>query len=1188
MPFPAGTLFGPYEIVAPLGAGGMGEVYEGRDTRLGRRVALKVIGARHAGDVAHQKRFEREARAISALSHPNICALYDVGRANDHHFFVMEYLEGETLASRLVRGPLTVADALRYGLEIASALDRAHRSGIVHRDLKPANIFLTSAGAKLLDFGVARLSETAGQTGALTLTGDSAMLGTIEYMSPEQLDGSVDADARSDIFSFGAVLYEMLTGTRAFAGANHANIIAAILFRDPPPVTEVAPGTPPQIERVVSSCLQKNREERIQSAHDLKLQLELLGGANTPRQRVRFPRPYRPAGAFWLAGAGLLVAALAASAATMYSRREAAPQVTFTVAAPNSDLQIESAAISPDGRLLTMATRSAENERALWIRPLNATSPQKMIDGAGAFDPFWSHDSRSVAFFTNGLLKVITIDGSSPATTVAKADSPRGGTWGSDGTILFAADGGVNMYATTTATKRARVIRTLRSGETSLEFPAFVAETSRYTLFVRNRDARQSGLHIASIRNQEMKKISGTNGRGVIARGGELVYVDGSRLYAQRLDDASTGLAGARRTVAENVIGSLTGLSESRDGTLVFSTKPETLEQVVWIGRGGNRIGNLTAPGRFRGTAVAPDERRLVVSRAGDDPGLLLINTRTGVETRLSSESEISAGAAWRPDGSRVYYAARRGDAFEIRENSLGAADERLLFRTPHRARVLGACRSGVLIHVADPERAGDIYMIDDDAATPRALVATSDDERDATVTADCQRVAYVVQKNETSRDLYVQSTRSNGGRLHISATPAWQPTWRPDGSELYFLTGDSRLHVVQFVPGKPFEQKPLFTLAGARLEDGERSFTPDAIGSNFLVTQPMDITEPATATVITRWREERDRSPLAASLLAPPGEDSRARYNFATLEVPDGAFASPAALLAEPDGGLLVGDPQNKRLVRITPDAKVSKVGDFSYAYDIVRGPSGALYVSDFLEHAIFRLTATGAKELVAGIPGTRGSRDGAAHLATFAGPEGLAFDRAGNLLVADHFNAAIRKISPAGVVSTLAGAAKQKGARDGRGAEARFDSPSFVVIGNDGAAYVTDHRSHTIRRVDAEGNVTTIAGAPYQDSWRDGAALHARLSLPNGMTRDAESGALYFTEYGSATVRMLTSDGFVRTVGGTPRVVGEADGNGTAARFHGPGSITIDRWGRLLVGDGENRAIRVGELNQQGAVVR
>ena len=484
MPLMIGSRLGPYEIQTPLGAGGMGEVYKARDTRLDRTVAIKVLTAHVASDPDLRQRFEREARAVAALNHPHICTLHDIGQQDGIDFLVMEYLEGQTLGERLGKGALPLDQALQYAIQMADALDKAHRKGIVHRDLKPGNVMLTKAGTKLLDFGLAKLGATpagalAGVSALPTqegLTAHGTILGTFQYMAPEQLEGK-DADARTDIFAFGTVIYEMLTGKKAFEGKSHASLIGAILKDTPPIISTIEPLTPPLLDHIVGRCLAKDPDERWQSAADLMRDLRLIAGG-TAAGAVATGAPVRATRRERLAwvSALALVTLIAAGAITWGFRQlPSPPEMRLEITTPPTGGPA-SLAISPDGQKIVFVATSG-GQSTLWLRPLDSTSGRALAGTDGASFPFWSPDNQSVGFFADGKLKRVDVDRGS-VQILADAPSGRGGAWSRDGTIIFtpyAGNSAIFRIPATGGTPSA-LTRTEGTKETSHRFPQFLPD----------------------------------------------------------------------------------------------------------------------------------------------------------------------------------------------------------------------------------------------------------------------------------------------------------------------------------------------------------------------------------------------------------------------------------------------------------------------------------------------------------------------------------------------------------------------------------------------------------------------------------------------------------------------------------------------------------------------------------------
>ncbi len=505
MALTSGTKLGPYEVLAPIGAGGMGEVYKGRDTRLERTVAIKVLPAHLTSNPEVKQRFEREARAVSSLNHPHICALYDIGQQDGTDFLVMEYLEGETLAECLKRGPLPANQTLRCTVQVADALDKAHRQGVTHRDLKPANIMLTKSGAKLLDFGLAKLRTDPAPLGeGLTdvtaeprkLTVEGTIVGTFQYMAPEQLEGK-EADARSDIFAFGGVLYEMVTGKPAFAGNSNASLIAAILHSEPPPLNQLQPMTPPALERVVRTCLAKDPEERWQTAHDVKLQLQWIaeGGASSQVEAgVPVPAVSRGRNRELVAWGVAALLAVALVAVLLVASRRALPEALtarFSVSPPEmaTFANNDHIALSPDGRRMAFTAR-ADGTRMLWLRPLDSFAAQPLTGTEGAFYPFWSPDSRSIAFFAGGKLKKIELGSRNVETICDAENSGGGGTWNRDGVILFApgVEGGLTRVSTAGGPLTPVTQLDPAHGETNHLWPHFLPDGRHYVFELVVRD----------------------------------------------------------------------------------------------------------------------------------------------------------------------------------------------------------------------------------------------------------------------------------------------------------------------------------------------------------------------------------------------------------------------------------------------------------------------------------------------------------------------------------------------------------------------------------------------------------------------------------------------------------------------------------------------------------------------------
>src|SRR6516162_463900 len=547
-----GHKLGPYEIVAPLGAGGMGEVYRARDTRLERTVAVKILPEHLSHSAEAKQRFEREARAVSSLNHPNICTLYDVGHQDGVDYLVMEFLEGQTLAERLAKGPLPLEQMLKYGIEICQGLEKAHCTGVLHRDLKPGNIMLTKAGTKLMDFGLAK-AATAGSplssSLGLTMSGPSAdqpltargmVVGTFQYMSPEQVEGK-EADARSDIFALGALLYEMTTGKRAFTGKTQGSIVAAILAADPPPISTVQPISPPALERVVKACLEKDPEERLQTAHDVKLQLKWIAeggsqaGVPAPLASQRKTRER----ILWAVSTFLAAACLALAVIHFGQTKVAQRAIHTYILAPEKSTfafvgdHTGPLTISPDGTRLVYAALDPDGKQMLWLRPLEAASSQQLAGTEDAAYPFWSPDSRFIGFFAEGKLKTIAAAGG-PAQVLCDAPDGRGGTWNREGTIVFPSTFNSPMYRISAGGGTPVQVTDLDAsqGENSHRWPQFLPDGRHFLFYVRSRQGIGAGEYVGSLDSKDKKLLFRNLSNVVYAAPGYLLFVRENTLMA--------------------------------------------------------------------------------------------------------------------------------------------------------------------------------------------------------------------------------------------------------------------------------------------------------------------------------------------------------------------------------------------------------------------------------------------------------------------------------------------------------------------------------------------------------------------------------------------------------------------------------------------------------------------------------
>jgi Tol biopolymer transport system component/predicted Ser/Thr protein kinase len=883
-----GTRLGPYEISAPVGAGGMGEVYRAKDTRLDRTVAVKILPSHLAESPELRQRFEREARAISALNHPHICMLHDVGQQDGIAFLVMEYLEGETLADRLKKGALPLDHALRYGIEIADALDRAHRQGIVHRDLKPGNVMITKSGTKLLDFGLAKLrsvetSRPAGSTlSAMTteerpLTTEGSVVGTVPYMAPEQLEGR-EPDARTDIFALGTVLYEMLTAQRAFTGKSQASLMAAILNSEPTPVSVLKPLTPPALDRVVGQCLAKDPDDRWQSAHDLASELKWLAEG---RLQADAPGPVAARGKRreWLAWG---VAAALAIVASVLARRSpdatpaAAPAVTAALLPPAGveyafDSEQGPPALSPDGQRLAFVGVRRDGAQTLWVRELSRPTAQEVADTAGASYPFWSPDNRRVGYFARGRLNTIEASGGA-ARTLCDAPYPRGGSWGPGDVILFA--GQWQAIQRVSATGGAPVAVTELGVEVSHRFPQFLSDGQHflYIGFPFTRGIGETTVYVGRLGSSDSRILLKASGNALYAPPGWVLFWRERALVAQRLDLEKFALEGEPIPLVEPVRALLTTsgstiASVSANQALVYQEGLSGAHtQFGWFDRGGRPLGNLGAPGDRLRPRISHDGRRLAADvldpqQSGPSRDIWLFDLGRDLETRLTFETGNERWPAWSPDDRRLVYSSHDSAGpvvYQKPTTGTGAAE--VLFRMDINHLPTDWSADGRFLAlqslIPGTKTTWDVWTYSFEEKAARPFVQTVYAETGATFSPDGKWLAYA--SDESGRfEVYVQPFPGPGSKSRISTASGVQPRWRADGRELFYRELDGRFMAVPvtaardgaFEAGTP---QLLFELRANPTPGTQYDVTGD--GQRFIVSVPVRAEGASPLTLVLNW----------------------------------------------------------------------------------------------------------------------------------------------------------------------------------------------------------------------------------------------------------------------------------------------------------------------------------------------
>jgi Tol biopolymer transport system component len=891
-----GRWLGSYEVIDRIGAGGMGEVYRGRDTKLGREVAIKILRPAFAADPDRLARFEREARVLASLNHPHIGAIYGVEDADGVHALVLELVDGETLADRLEKGAMPLDQALSIAIQIASALDTAQRAGIVHRDLKPGNIMLTRRGgasappmAKLLDFGLAKASAPAVARAERsmqptspppTLTAPGTILGTRQYMAPEQLEGR-EPDPRTDIFAFGAVLYETLTGKKAFEGKSHASVSAAIMSTDPTPISAVQPLIPPALDRVVAICLAKDPDDRWQRARDVLRELQWIveaGGqvsgaaprGTTVRTRGRLA---------WVMAVVATVAALGMGALQFARPRpQPAAAIRFQVSPPAGSSFIGGAvtfsqALSPDGQRVAFGVNTSGGA-ALAVRSFDAVDAQLLPGTEGGASPFWSPDSRFIGFFAQGKLKKIDVAGAPPL-TVCDANGAFGGTWNRDGIILFAPNQGTSgLFRVSAAGGAPTPVTTLDAAkkERAHLSPWFLPDGRRF-LYVA---MAPTTVYVGSLDAAERIPLLASDSKAIYADG-YLLFIRQGTLLAHSFDSAQLRTKGESFPVAENVINNpiLAGgvFSASTTGVLAYRSgglldQPNARTQLTWVDRAGKALGSVARPGPYRNPELSPDGARVALNAVDSQSGtqdLWLAELATGVASRLTFDRGNDTYPVWSPNGRRIVFASdreggvphlyqKRVDGVGVEEpvvkSSLNmlpyswSPDGRFLaYRTP----VNGRNQIGIVPLVGEQT----LHWFD----------PTGFAQYNGQVSPDGRWLAYA--SDESGRlEVYVQSFPApGGGRWQISKDGGLFPRWRRDGRELFYYADDGRLMAVPLRStttldvGDPVPLFEAHMLNGPAISAGLRhQYDVARDGQRFLLNVPLEDAATPSITVVLNW----------------------------------------------------------------------------------------------------------------------------------------------------------------------------------------------------------------------------------------------------------------------------------------------------------------------------------------------
>jgi len=845
----------------------MGTVYKSRDTRLERTVAVKVLSTSFADDPTWRQRFDREARVLASLSNPHICPVFDVGSQNGIDFLVMEYLEGETLTARLARGPLPLDQTLRHGVDIADGLTAAHRLGVCHRDLKPGNIMLTRSGAKLLDFGLARVGPPRSShppneaTTSSDLTGRGTILGTVQYMSPEQLEGR-ETDARTDIFAFGAVMYEMATGQKAFAGQSRAAVIAAIVEHDPPAISILQHEASPALDHVVKKCLAKDPEERWQNARDLRDELKWIAEGNqqagVPVVAVR-----RKRGALLRWGlVSVLSAALLTLASVHFRERTAdASRVAFTVPRPRALFPLVGAGseLSPNGKRLVFPGPNPDGRWVLWIRALDSLAARPLAgteNEAGAI-PFWSPDGQSLGFFADGKLKTIAVSGG-PAHTLSDAPDAWGGSWSPTGIIVFSPRAGPLFKVSLSGGPGTPLFELDRSRqEVSHGWPRFLPDGHHFLYAVTSADAGSNGVYLRSLDGEEPRLLIREADGAIYSPPGHLLFARGGTLFAQPFDLPTMRITGDAFPASGHdgeVITTAWGLfSVSRNGVLSYVATRLRNYQINVYDRQGTLLRSIGDPAPYQNIVLSPDGKRLAAHRSEPNSfgNILLLELASGIATQLTFRG--GGDPVWSPDGRQLAFTVFNGLTGNLYRKVIAGGDEEPFFESRESKYPQQWSTDGTSILFIDEDGKALSRLPVSADRKPQRLIQSAFAKDEFHLSPDGRWIAY--NSLESGRwEVYVASFPTFGDKRQISNGGGCQARWRKDGKELFYLSLQGKLMAVDVAGGPSFEAgipRPLFQtpILVSPLID-QYAVTGD--GRQFILSTPVGEEEPIT--VLVNW----------------------------------------------------------------------------------------------------------------------------------------------------------------------------------------------------------------------------------------------------------------------------------------------------------------------------------------------
>ncbi|MDX2042077.1 MAG: protein kinase [Acidobacteriota bacterium] len=880
-----------YRLVSKIGAGGMGEVYRARDERLGRDVAIKVLPADFANAPDRLKRFEQEARATSALNHPNILTVYDIGTHEGAPYLVAELLEGEELRAQLNDGALPVKRAIEYAQQIAAGLAAAHEKGIVHRDLKPENLFVTKDGrVKILDFGLAKLKpQTMGggvDSEAATLkplTNPGVILGTVSYMSPEQVRGQ-ETDHRSDIFSFGIILHEMLSGQRTFTGDSLVELMNAILKDEPAELSETNAKISPQLDRLVRRCLEKKPERRFQTASDLGFALESLASSGYARALAGrsgeeassmpmgdSPSKHARARAYPFVAAALLLATLA-FAWIAFRRAPAESRANYTYLPWPASVSGDngSPAFSPDGRRIAF-TAVTEGTNHIWLYSLDAPEPVRVPGTEGARFPFWSPDSRHLGFFSGGKLKRIEAAGGTPE-SLCDVPSGFGGTWNSAGVILFApAQNSVGLHQVSDRGGVPTPVTRLDGARLEYQhiYPRFLPDGRHFVFFVRSAQPENIGIKLGSLDQPQTSFLLRSDTNAEYSTAGYLLFLRGEKILAQRFDAEARSLRGDPVTLAEqgnrHLSADYSPLSVCEDKWLIYQSGGNPNTQLVWLDRSGRQLSLVGTPGRYRSLNLSPNGAQVIFERYEPQKvshDIWSFDLARETFDRLTSDSSHKIFPLWSPDGKQISFGSNREGAWAIWQKGVNGNDDKEAFVFKEEARSIyqtdWSNDGKYIVYRKEGEKtAGDLWLLPlSGDRQPKPYLTTQFGENWGKVSPDGRWLVY--QSNESGpNEIYVQAFPEPGRKVIVSKGGGALPRWRRDGRELYYVAPDDKLMAVPVTPGANFgagTPAPLFEVGSYGRRNNRYVYDVSADGQRILLLRPLEDATTRPLTVVQHW----------------------------------------------------------------------------------------------------------------------------------------------------------------------------------------------------------------------------------------------------------------------------------------------------------------------------------------------